>query len=59
MVPVARYLNVTLIVPELEKTSFWADPRLAFDAYNLLSHSIQHSISTKKQKETKTVVVQC
>uniref|UniRef100_A0A8R7TPK2 O-fucosyltransferase family protein n=1 Tax=Triticum urartu TaxID=4572 RepID=A0A8R7TPK2_TRIUA len=27
MVTVARYLNVTCIVPELDKTSFWADPR--------------------------------
>ena len=27
MVTIARYLNVTLIVPELDKTSFWADPR--------------------------------
>ncbi|KAJ1394746.1 putative O-fucosyltransferase, plant [Sesbania bispinosa] len=26
MVAIARYLNVTLIVPELDKTSFWADP---------------------------------
>ncbi|KAI4329661.1 hypothetical protein MLD38_028022 [Melastoma candidum] len=26
MVAVARYLNVTLIVPELDKTSFWKDP---------------------------------
>ncbi|XP_020091067.1 uncharacterized protein At1g04910-like [Ananas comosus] len=25
MVTIARYLNVTLIVPELDKTSFWAD----------------------------------
>jgi len=33
MVAIARYLNVTLIVPELDKTSFWADPRL-------VSHSI-------------------
>uniref|UniRef100_A0A453DJG3 O-fucosyltransferase family protein n=1 Tax=Aegilops tauschii subsp. strangulata TaxID=200361 RepID=A0A453DJG3_AEGTS len=30
MVTVARYLNVTCIVPELDKTSFWADPRSAF-----------------------------
>ena len=27
MVTVARYLNLTLVVPELDKTSFWADPR--------------------------------
>ncbi|XP_054801657.1 rhamnogalacturonan I rhamnosyltransferase 1-like [Prosopis cineraria] len=26
MVTIARYLNATLIVPELDKTSFWADP---------------------------------
>lgn len=27
MVAIARYLNVTLIVPELDKSSFWNDPR--------------------------------
>lgn len=27
MVTIARNLNVTLIVPELDKTSFWADSR--------------------------------
>lgn len=26
MVTVARLLNITLVVPELDKTSFWADP---------------------------------
>ncbi|KAF6152119.1 hypothetical protein GIB67_031441, partial [Kingdonia uniflora] len=31
MVAVAIYLNVTLIVPELDKTSFWADPRSSTD----------------------------
>ena len=30
MVTVARYMNVTLIVPELDKTSFWNDPRYFF-----------------------------
>lgn len=30
MVTIARYLNVTLIVPELDKTSFWADPRFVY-----------------------------
>jgi hypothetical protein len=29
MVAIARHLNVTLIVPELDKSSFWADPRFA------------------------------
>lgn len=27
MVTVARFLNLTLVVPELDKTSFWSDPR--------------------------------
>ncbi|KAI3750301.1 hypothetical protein L2E82_20935 [Cichorium intybus] len=27
MVTVARLLNLTLVVPELDKTSLWADPR--------------------------------
>ena len=30
MVVIARYLNVTLIVPELDKTSFWNDPRFVY-----------------------------
>jgi len=29
MVAIARHLNVTLIVPELDKASFWADSRFA------------------------------
>ena len=36
MVTVARFLNLTLVVPELDKTSFWADPR-----YKLCSQKIQ------------------
>lgn len=30
MVTVARLLNLTLVVPELDKKSFWADPRYMF-----------------------------
>ncbi|PSS08018.1 GDP-fucose protein O-fucosyltransferase protein [Actinidia chinensis var. chinensis] len=35
MVAIARYLNVTLIVPELDKTSFWADPSEFQDIFNV------------------------
>ncbi|KAK5794981.1 hypothetical protein PVK06_036235 [Gossypium arboreum] len=30
MVIVARLLNLTLVVPKLDKTSLWADPRYAY-----------------------------
>ena len=36
MVTIARYMNVTLIVPELDKTSFWNDPRCVCHHFKLL-----------------------
>lgn len=35
MVTVARLLNLTLIVPELDKTSFWADPSNFEDIFDV------------------------
>lgn len=35
MVAIARHLNVTLIVPELDKASFWADPRYVLISFLL------------------------
>ncbi|WOL12330.1 hypothetical protein Cni_G21096 [Canna indica] len=35
MVAIARYLDVTLIVPELDKTSFWADPSEFQDIFDV------------------------
>ena len=41
MVTIARFLNVTLVVLEPDKASFWADPKLNLKTYLMwitLSH---------------------
>lgn len=35
MVTVARYLNLTMVIPELDKQSFWADPSDFGDIFNV------------------------
>jgi hypothetical protein len=45
MVTVARYMNVTLIVPELDKTSFWNDPSEFKDIFD-----VDHFISSLRDE---------
>ncbi|CAA3030966.1 O-fucosyltransferase 34-like [Olea europaea subsp. europaea] len=45
MVAIARYLNVTLIIPELDKTSFWADPSEFEDIFD-----VDHFISSLRDE---------
>nr|CAB3476125.1 unnamed protein product [Digitaria exilis] len=43
MVTIARHLNLTLVVPELDKRSFWADPRYNF---HITYMSVEAAINT-------------
>ncbi|KAL3512403.1 hypothetical protein ACH5RR_025120 [Cinchona calisaya] len=55
MVAIARYLNVTLIVPELDKTSFWADPsefRDIFDVDHFIT-SLRDEVRILKELPTR------
>ncbi|XP_010525131.1 PREDICTED: uncharacterized protein At1g04910 isoform X2 [Tarenaya hassleriana] len=45
MVTIARYMNVTLIVPELDKTSFWNDPSEFQDIFD-----VDHFISSLRDE---------
>ncbi|CAI9758717.1 unnamed protein product [Fraxinus pennsylvanica] len=45
MVAIARHLNVTLIVPDLDKTSFWADPSNFQDIFD-----VDHFISSLRDE---------
>ncbi|XP_020590718.1 uncharacterized protein At1g04910-like [Phalaenopsis equestris] len=45
MVAIARYLNVTLIIPELDKTSFWSDPSEFQDIFD-----VDHFISALRDE---------
>ncbi|XP_043725412.1 rhamnogalacturonan I rhamnosyltransferase 1-like [Telopea speciosissima] len=45
MVTVARLLNLTLVVPELDKTSFWADPSNFDDIF-----SVTHFINSLRDE---------
>lgn len=45
MVAIARYLNVTLIVPELDKSSFWADPSEFEDIFD-----VEHFITSLRDE---------
>ncbi|CAL5019334.1 unnamed protein product [Urochloa decumbens] len=45
MAVIARYLNVTLIVPELDKTSFWNDPSEFQDIFD-----VEHFITSLRDE---------
>ncbi|KAL1551066.1 Rhamnogalacturonan I rhamnosyltransferase 1 [Salvia divinorum] len=45
MVTIARLLNITLVVPELDKTSFWADPSNFDDIFD-----VEHFINSLRDE---------
>ncbi|KAJ0978137.1 hypothetical protein J5N97_013611 [Dioscorea zingiberensis] len=45
MVTIARYLNLTLVIPELDKKSFWADPSNFEDIFD-----VQHFINSLRDE---------
>ncbi|KAJ7538275.1 hypothetical protein O6H91_11G041300 [Diphasiastrum complanatum] len=51
MVAIAKYLNVTLILPELDKGSFWADPSDFGDIFdvNHFKHSLRDQVRIIKE----------
>ncbi|XP_024518188.1 O-fucosyltransferase 34 [Selaginella moellendorffii] len=55
MVAIAKYLNVTLIVPELDKTSFWADPSDFGDIFDVdhFINSLRDEVRIIKQVPAK------
>ncbi|KAJ4838502.1 Diphthamide biosynthesis protein [Turnera subulata] len=55
MVTIARFLNVTLIVPELDNTSFWNDPSQFKDIFdvNYFMGSLRDEVRIIKELPTK------
>ncbi|KAI5070526.1 hypothetical protein GOP47_0014869 [Adiantum capillus-veneris] len=51
MVAISRYLNLTLVVPELDKTSFWADPSDFKDIFDVdhFIFSLQNEVRIVKR----------
>eukprot|EP00250_Pteridium_aquilinum_P016459 c23113_g1_i1 orf=75-1676(+) len=55
MVAIARHLNLTLVIPELDKTSFWADPSEFGDIFDvsLFIESLRDEVKIIRQLPSK------